>query len=165
MLQSAANASRKGSPSVCLSRPPRPACRHHPAHPVVQMRMTGRPIQHGAGDAEIVMLPRQTFIDDPALRISGSSAPVAHKRAAPPVHPQSRLGPLANRCAEPPTDETGQRGKWGDSRGQPAAARTSCRHRGDRYARQSPAAQRSRATARHNCVSLLKSATISALRS
>jgi hypothetical protein len=31
------------------------------------MRMMGRPIEHGAGDAEIVMLPRQTLIDGPAL--------------------------------------------------------------------------------------------------
>ena len=31
------------------------------------MRMMGRPIQHGAGDAEIIVLPRQTFVDNPAL--------------------------------------------------------------------------------------------------
>jgi hypothetical protein len=45
----------------------RPAGRHHVAHPVVQMRMTSRPIQHRAGNAEIIVLPRQAFIHDPAL--------------------------------------------------------------------------------------------------
>ena len=31
------------------------------------MGVTGRPIEHGAGDAEIIVLSRQTFIHDPAL--------------------------------------------------------------------------------------------------
>ena len=35
-------------------------------------RMMGRPVQHGAGNAEIIVLPGQTFIDHPALAISGS---------------------------------------------------------------------------------------------
>ena len=37
------------------------------AHPTIQMRMAGQPDQHGAGDAEIVMLPIRAGIDRAAF--------------------------------------------------------------------------------------------------
>ena len=59
--------SRKGFPIVSLLWPARPARRKRGAEPMVQMRELRRPGQHGAGDAEIVVLSGKAFIDGAAL--------------------------------------------------------------------------------------------------
>jgi hypothetical protein len=57
-----------GFPSVSLSRVrARPAGRKPTVAPGVQVRMLGRPRQHGAGYAEIVEPSGQAFVDDARL--------------------------------------------------------------------------------------------------
>src|ERR1700688_938508 len=57
----------KGPPAESLLRPTRPARCQGSADPAVQNADAARPSQHGAGNAEIVMLPEKAFVDVAAL--------------------------------------------------------------------------------------------------
>ena len=56
-----------GCPIGVLPRPARPARGLQISDPAFQMRMPGRPRQHRAGDAEIIVLPRRAGVDRSAL--------------------------------------------------------------------------------------------------
>src|SRR5215217_6483298 len=61
------NRLNESCPASLLTRPRPHAISRGDAGPFVQMRMHRGPGQHGARDAEIVMLPSGTAIDDPTL--------------------------------------------------------------------------------------------------
>jgi hypothetical protein len=59
------------------------------------MRMTGRPRQHGAGDAEVIVLPRRTGIDHPALTHLGLKS---HELFVSPVCTENFIRIDQSRC-------------------------------------------------------------------